>query len=265
MNNTDILTAATGISKMPQTFKSTIQTILIKKKASLMALMPTHVNCEAFLRTALTLASKKEFEDCCPITFLTSYATAAQLGLQPNSPLGHCYLLPFLNKGIRQVQLMLGYKGMLDIARRSNQLKSISAHVVYKDDEFYISLGLNPTITHTPNLNGTREDDQIIMVYAVAHLNNDGVQFEYLTIKDVLRAQRSAKNASGEYSPWRTDFAEMCKKTAIRKLFKCLPVSLEVAGILNKDEKADTLSAGIDYIENEEVIDQIEEAIKLNL
>lgn len=276
MTNTEILNQATGIQTAPvkpkpTTFKAIIASKLEDKGAkAMMSLMPTHVNKDALIRTALMLAGKAEFADCEPMTFLTSYATAAQMGLQPNTPLGHCYLIPFkrkikvngIFKEIKEVQLMLGYKGMIDVARRSNQIDSINAFVVYKDDEFSINLGTEQTITHIPNLQSSRNEADIIIVYAVAKLKGGGTQFEYLTQADIAKARlnsqtsMSAKEAWQQAkSPWHAHFVEMCRKTAIRKLFKYLPVSLEMATILQKDEKADALEQGVEWLDDENTID----------
>lgn len=259
MSNQELLAQATNTTPAkPTTLRGIIEAKLKGKGAeALMSLMPKHVNQEALIRTALQLASKKDFEGCDPVTFLTSYASAAQLGLQPNTPLGHCYLLPFMNKGKKEVQLMLGYKGMIDIARRSDQIESINSFVVYNTDEFEITLGLEPSIRHIPNLEAERLDNEIKFVYAIAKLKGGGSQFEYLTMNDVVKARKSSKSATSDYSPWKTHFAEMCRKTAIRKLFKYLPVSLEMVSVMARDEKADALEHGIDYFDDENVIDVV--------
>ncbi len=270
MTNTEMLNQATGIQttkpKAPSTFKAIIASKLDDKGAkAMMSLMPAHVNKDALIRTALMLAGKAEFNGCDPMTFLTSYATAAQMGLQPNTPLGHCYLLPFNRnykdssgnwKKAKEVQLMLGYKGMIDIARRSNQIDSINAFIVYAGDEFTITLGLEPNIHHIPNLEGSRNDKDINFVYAVAKLKGGGTQFEYLTLADITKARMaSTADTNGKHSPWVNYFGEQCRKTAIRKLFKYLPVSLEMATILQKDEKADALEQGIEWLDDESTID----------
>jgi recombination protein RecT len=270
MTNTELLNQATNtkITEKSITFKGIIAKKLDQGGTkAMMSLMPSHVNKDALIRTALQLASKQEFEGCNPVTFLTSYASAAQLGLQPNTALGHCYLLPFMNKGKKEVQLMLGYKGMIDIARRSDQIDSINSFVVYNDDEFNITLGLEPSINHVPNLDADRSDNNIKLVYAIAKLKGGGSQFEYLTLNDIAKARKSSQSANAkeqwqrEKSPWNSHFAEMCRKSAIRKLFKYLPVSLEMANLMARDEKADTLDAGLEYFDDENTIDILEKTI----
>jgi recombination protein RecT len=240
MTNTDILNNSVGIIQENNTLKKVVQDALNKNKQSLMALMPAHVNKDALIKVAISLASKPDYADCSPVSFLQSYATAAQLGLQPNSPLGHCYLLPFFNKGKKEVQLILGFKGMIDIARRSGQIESINAYIVYKSDEFNLILGVNPNIVHIPNLSCERQDSEISLVYAVAKLIGGGTQFEYLTMADIAKCRKSSKSKI-EYSPWSTHFSEMCKKTAIRKLFKYLPVSLEISKAILADEQSESV------------------------
>ncbi|EKF2878464.1 recombinase RecT, partial [Escherichia coli] len=81
----------------------------------------------------------------------------SQLGLEPGSALGHAYLLPFGNKneksGKKNVQLIIGYRGMIDLARRSGQIASLSARVVREGDEFNFEFGLDEKLIHRPGEN----------------------------------------------------------------------------------------------------------------
>jgi hypothetical protein len=56
---------------------------------------------------------------------------------------------------------------------------------------------------------------------------------------DAIRAQSKAGNSG----PWQTHYEEMAKKTVIRRLFKYLPVSIEIQKAVGLDEQAE---AGID-------------------
>ncbi|MGL6339020.1 MAG: recombinase RecT, partial [Waterburya sp.] len=212
-----------------------------KRKSEMMTLIPKHLDREAFLRTIYTLSAKKEFQDCCLKSFVTSFVGACQLGLLPNNPLGQAYILPFKNKsGGLEAQLIIGYRGMIDLARRSNEIETIDARCVYDGDEFDVTLGLEPNITHKPNFKSKQDDDSIIFAYAVATLKGGGKQFEILTSADIAKARMSSKTADKSYSPWATHFSEMCRKTAIRKLFKYLPVSIEALRGSRLDEIAES-------------------------
>jgi recombination protein RecT len=162
----------------------------------------------------------------------------AQLGLEPGSALGHAYLLPFENrrKGIAEVQFILGYRGMIDLARRSGQILSLEARAVYASDKFHVALGLNPDLIHEP---AWEDEDRgsLRFVYAVAKLKDGGTQFDVMSRAEVERVR--SKSKAGNSGPWLDHFEEMAKKTVIRRLFKYLPMSIEMAGAMEQDERLD--------------------------
>jgi pyridoxine 5'-phosphate synthase PdxJ len=134
------------------------------------------------------------------------------------------------------VQVIIGYKGMLDLARRSGQINSISAREVCENDEFSYQYGLREDLTHKPAM---RQRGDVIGFYAVAHLSGGGHQFEFMSreqveeIRDNSQGYKAALSAAKRYNktpdtPWETAFVEMGKKTALRRLFKYLPVSIEM-------------------------------------
>lgn len=162
----------------------------------------------------------------------------AQLGLEPGGALGHAYLLPFENrkKGITEVQFIVGYRGMLDLARRSGQIISIEARAVYAADRFHVALGLNPDLTHEPDWEAA-DRGPLRFVYAVAKLKDGGTQFEVMSRAEIERVRSQSK--AGQNGPWVTHFDEMAKKTVIRRLFKYLPVSIELATAVGLDEQSE--------------------------
>ena len=160
---------------------------------------------------------------------------AAQLGLEPGL-LGHCYLLPFKNnkKGITEVQFIIGYKGMIDLARRSGQIQNIYAHAVYEKDEFEYELGLEPKLVHKPSMEADR--GAFVGAYAVAHFKDGGYQFEFMPKAEIEKRKGRSKTANSSYSPWATDYEEMAKKTVIRHMWKYLPISVEIQQQVAYDE-----------------------------
>lgn len=172
----------------------------------------------------------------------------AQIGLEPGNALGHAYILPYdVRKKVggqwqtvrTDAQLIIGYRGMIDLARRSGQILSLSAQAVYQGDEFDCVFGLEPTLKHIPDFdNADREKaERLTFVYAVAKLKDGGTQFAVMsrTQIDAIRARSKA----AENGPWVTDFEAMALKTVIRRLFKYLPVSVEIQRAVQLDEKAD--------------------------
>lgn len=206
-------------------------------KEQLTAALPRHMTAERMIRIATTEIRKvPALGDCDTMSFVSAIVQCSQLGLEPGGALGHAYLLPFGNRneksGKKNVQLIIGYRGMIDLARRSGQIASLSARVVREGDDFSFEFGLEEKLVHRP---GENEDAPVTHVYAVARLKDGGTQFEVMTRKQIelVRAQSKA----GNNGPWVTHWEEMAKKTAIRRLFKYLPVSIEIQRAVSMDEK----------------------------
>ncbi|CAK0771868.1 recombination protein RecT [Gammaproteobacteria bacterium] len=158
--------------------------------------------------------------------------------------MGHAYLIPFSNKKAERtdVQVIIGYRGLLDLARRSGQIVSIAAHVVHESDLFEFEYGLDEKLKHIP---AQGNPGQIRYFYAVAKLANGGHVFEVMsradveTIRDASQNHRSARQCN-KASIWDQHFGEMGRKTAIRRLFKYLPVSIELASAIELDHLAES-------------------------
>ncbi|HEK0386156.1 TPA: recombination protein RecT [Proteus mirabilis] len=208
-------------------------------KAQLAAALPRHMTPDRMIRIVTTEIRKTPaLANCDMQSFIGAVVQCSQLGLEPGNALGHAYLLPFGNgkakSGQSNVQLIIGYRGMIDLARRSNQIISISARTVRQDDSFHFEYGLNENLTHVP---GENEDSPITHVYAVARLKDGGVQFEVMTHNQIEKVRASSK--AGQNGPWVSHWEEMAKKTVIRRLFKYLPVSIEMQKAVILDEKAE--------------------------
>ena len=200
-------------------------------KAQIQAALPKHMTPERMARIVTTEIRKNQgLVKCDRNSFLGAVIQCAQLGLEPGNSLGHAYILPYG----KQAQLIVGYRGMIDLARRSGQIVSISARTVREGDEFAYEYGLHENLTHKPS---EEESDQISYVYAVAKLRDGGVQFEVMSKAQIekVREQSKAKDSG----PWKTHWEEMAKKTVIRRLFKYLPVSVEIQRAVTLDEAAD--------------------------
>lgn len=192
--------------------------------------LPEHISSERFQRLVLTaFGSNSKFLSCDPMSFLAAMMDSAQLGLEPNTPLGQAYLIPYGNK----VQFQIGYKGLLELALRSGQIKSLYAHEVRENDKFEVKYGLNQDIIHEPVITGER--GEVIGYYSVYHLTSGGYSFIFMTKEEVLNHARS-KSKTFKNGPWQTDFNAMAKKTVIKQLLKYAPLSIEIQKAVNSDE-----------------------------
>ena len=215
--------------------------------------LPSVLTPERFTRMALSaLNNTPKLKECTPMSFIAALMNAAQLGLEPNTPLGQAYLIPYKNKSTLECQFQLGYKGMIDLAYRNDRMQSIEAHTIYENDEFYYELGLDARLKHIP----TWEDRGDIMgFYAIFKLDNGGYRFEVMSKADVDRfAETYSKAFSSEYSPWKTNYEEMAKKTVLKRLLKYAPIKSDFRKALSLDETIKSeLSVDMSEVRNDEV------------
>lgn len=206
-------------------------------KAQMALALPKHMTAERLMRIALTEVRKApKLASCDQASFLGAIMQCAQLGLEPGGALGHAYLLPFDNKkqGRTDVQFIIGYRGMIDLARRSGQILSIEARVVYAADKFTVRFGLDSSLEHEPDLENANRG-AMRFVYAVAKLKDGGTQFEVMSRAEIEKVRAMSK--AGSSGPWVSHYEEMSKKTVIRRLFKYLPVSIEMQSAVGLDEQ----------------------------
>lgn len=207
-----------------------VKDVITRYRVQIAQALPKHLTADRIIQMSTTLISRNpDLKECTTESLIGAVMQASILGFEPVAALGHCYFVPFRNKhnGNRQeVQFIIGYKGMIDLARRSDQIKTIYAQAVYSNDEFEYTFGLEPDITHKPALSNRGE---ITHFYAVAKYMNGGVSFEVMSKDDVNKIRSRSKANGSSFSPWANpdDYPEMGKKTVIRRLFKYLPISIE--------------------------------------
>lgn len=235
-----LLQTAVAPQRAPQTIASLLAQKNVQQQIALA--LPKHMTAERLARVATTEVRKNPLlAEADQASFLGALMQCAQLGLEPGGALGHAYLLPFRNntKNIIEVQFIIGYRGMIDLSRRSGQIISIEAHPVYECDEFRCQLGLESNLVHIPDWDNPNRGNPSALrfVYAVAKLQGGGVQFEVMGRREIDMAR--ARSKSPDKGPWKTDFIEMAKKTVVRRMFKFLPVSIEMASAVALDEAAE--------------------------
>lgn len=239
------------VSQDKQLVVQNLRSLLEKAKPQIAMALPRHITADRMIRVALTSIQKTpKLLECDQISLLGCIVQAAQLGLEPDGITGFAYLVPFWNsaKKITEVQLIPGYKGLMNLARRSGEIGAIEARVVYQKDKFDFAFGLKPILVHVPYQNA--DSGSITHVYAIAHFKDGSMpQYDVMTLEDIdkIRNRSKAKTAG----PWVTDFEEMAKKTVIRRLLKYAPTSVEVQSAIALDERAEAgipqdLSAVVD-------------------
>lgn len=225
---------------------ATFKDLFEKQKGSFKAVVPAHMTPERIMKMGLVAMSRTpRLLECDSRTVLLALMQCAQLGLEPNTPLGLAYIIPFENRkaGIVEAQFIPGYRGLIKLAHQSGEVASIYARVVRRDDVFKVVQGTSESITHEPNYEveesdgGEPVDPPMVAVYAVALLKGGTPQFDVMKRRQVdLIRNRSRAAQSG---PWVTDYEEMAIKTVIRRLCKRLPLSTEMSWALEAQARAE--------------------------
>lgn len=219
--------------------------------------LPKHIDPDVMLRVVLTTVRRTPgLLACTRESVLGAIMQCAQLGLPPDGMLGLAYLLPYGNT----CQLIVGYKGLIELARRSGKVASIRAHVVHRGDYFKYELGLKPALRHVPQdmlefaeqelreqvvatLAGESAGSSIIAAYAVVDLTDGTQHFEVVTKKYIDKIKRTSKSASSSASPWNQWEDQMWMKTAIKVALKFVPLSPEDRELIERMEKPDYIKA----------------------
>lgn len=197
--------------------------------------LPTVLTPERFTRIALSaLNNTPALQKCTPMSFLAALMNAAQLGLEPNTPLGQAYLIPYKNKGNLECQFQIGYKGLIDLAYRNGQMQTIQAQCVYENDFFEYEFGLEPKLIHRPAFSDRGE---LVYFYGIFRTVNGGFGFSVMSKNDMdMYAKNYSKAFDSSYSPWKTNYEEMAKKTVIKQALKYAPIKTDFQRALSVDE-----------------------------
>lgn len=235
--------------------KKTMQTYIKSMEGEIKKALPSVITPERFTRMVLSaISTNPKLGSCTPSSFLGAMMSAAQLGLEPNTPLGQAYILPYQNKGVLEAQFQLGYKGLIDLSYRSGEVELVQAHIVYENDKFECEYGLEPKLTHVP-ADSNRGD--AIKVYAMFKTKSGGYGFEVMSMDDVREhAKKYSKAYSSSYSPWATNFEEMAKKTVLKKCLKYAPLKSDfVRGVVQDGAIKNEISEDMYEVPSEVVYD----------
>ncbi|ORC37286.1 hypothetical protein B4O97_03595 [Marispirochaeta aestuarii] len=217
----------------------TIGAMIEKLKPQIERALPKHVTPDRMARMALTaIRNNPKLGQAEAVSLMGSIIQASQLGLEPNTPLGQCYIIPYNSKNGMQAQFQMGYKGIVDLAHRSGQYRQLTAHPVDEADEFRYSYGLNPDLVHVP---AEKPSGKITHYYAVYHLTNGGFDFRVWS-REKVEAHAKQYSKSFSSGPWQTNFDQMACKTVMIDLLRYAPKSVEIAKATSADNRTHTIN-----------------------
>lgn len=226
--------------------KSPIQRMLEGKAPNLASAIPAtmrrYLTPERLTKVVLMdIHRNPDLGKCTPKSIYTSLISLASIGLEPGGPLGQAYLVPYNNKDRRtgsvkkEATAIIGYRGYISLARRSGDMASIVAQVVYERDEFDLDFAAENPIRHKPHMGGDR--GKSIGAYCLARFKDGSVHPEFMTMADIEKIRKRSRAANK--GPWVTDYDEMAKKTVVRRAAKYWPLTVEMASALDLDNQAD--------------------------
>jgi len=233
----------TGVTKtnneVAQVKQVGLKGLLMSMQGQIAKALPSVLTPERYTRMVMTaLSTYPQLQQCTPESFLGAVMQAAQLGVEPNTPLGQAYLIPFRNKGRLEVQFQLGYKAYLDLAYRSGEVTIIDAQAVHKNDEFEYEYGLDPKLKFKPALTDRGE---VIAYYAMFKTKMGGFNFIVMSKEDIVNhAKQYSQSFGSSFSPWKSNFDSMAKKTVLKQVLKYAPLKSEFAKNLAADETIKT-------------------------
>lgn len=211
------------------------------------AVMPKHMSEDRMFQLAMSAYnSTPQLAECSTVSVLSCIMKCAALGMEPSAVdgLGRAYILPFRNGKTHRMEatFILGYKGIIDLARRSGQLVSIHAQAVYQGDDFdYWEDEDGQHFKFRPDRNAEHAPDKLTDVYVTAKLVGGGKVFEHMTKAEVDAIRRRSKASNN--GPWATDYEAMALKTVIRRSARYLPMSTETQEAVAADEQTPDYSS----------------------
>lgn len=218
---------STEITTEKQGIKSLINSEQMREQFA--RALPKHLPAERFARIAITaLTRTPKLAECSQASLMKCLLDLSAMGIEPDGRRAH--LIPYGT----ECTLILDYKGIIELIRRSGDVTSIRAETVCAKDEFSWQ---NGEISHSINW---REDrGEVQAVYAECVMKSGEKQTAVLT-KAEVEAVRT-KSRAGNAGPWKDFWSEMAKKTAVRRLSKMLPLSSEIMDYVSRDDEQFTI------------------------
>tara|TARA_R100001463_G_scaffold10301_11_gene30250 strand:+ start:7375 stop:8118 length:744 start_codon:yes stop_codon:yes gene_type:complete len=214
------------IQNQPASLKSIISSEAMK--AQFAAALPAHLSPERFARVAITAITRTpKLQQCTQESFFKCLLDLSAMGIEPDGRRAH--ILPYG----KEATLIIDYKGLVELVRRSGDVVKIHADVVRQNDTFTHNMG--EVTEHTYDLTGDRGD--IIAAYSQVTLKDGSIQSEIMSKAEIDEIRD--KSRAGKSGPWVSSYGEMAKKTVFRRLTKWLTLSPEIMDAVSAAEKTE--------------------------
>jgi len=214
-----------------------VRDLLNRAKSQIELALPRHMDADRLTRITMTsLQLTPKLLDCEPVSLISAVMQCAQLGLEPDNVLGHAYLVPFKRSGVQRVQIIVGYRGIMKLARNSEDVDSIEARSVYEEDDFDYKYGDSQRrmLSHVPS--EVENPGALRAAYAICRFKGGGEVWEVVLPRHITKVKKSSASSSRGDSPWKLHEEEMWRKTAVRRLEPFLPLGVEAKRAFAMDE-----------------------------
>lgn len=171
--------------------------------------------------------------ECNRISLLSAFAQVAQFRFMPSGVSGEAYVIPYG----AEAKFQLGYQGIITLLYRSGKVSTITANIIYENDTFDYTEGLNANLVHRPVMFG-KEKGEAIGVYTVVQMSDGSKSFKVLDKSSVMAIKELSKAKNSKESPWNSDKdpeLHMWKKTCLIQHSKLLPKTEELQKATEKD------------------------------
>ena len=224
------------VEKAQQTLKQLMLSQNIQ--AQIATALPKHLTVDRFARVALTAMLKTpKLMQCDTSSFMQCILALAQMGLEPDGRLAH--LIPFENRKENRVdcQVIVDYKGYVELVMRSGTVANIHADVVCQNDEFEYDRGE----IKKHKIDFRKERGDVYAVYSMVRFKDGTEKCEVMSVEDTngIRDRSQGYKSAIQYKkthPWITDWNEMAKKTVFKRLSKWLSMSPEIRDAMSVDD-----------------------------
>ena len=220
-----------------------------KFKQSVAAALPKHLTPDRFVRVALNATMKNpELLQCTQDSFFRCLLELSAYGIEPDGRRAH--LIPRnvnvakpgeAKKWQKQCTVIIDYKGLAELVRRSGDVSYIHADVVYKGDEWSFAYGSNAHLRHVPQERGA---ERAVAAYSFVKLKDGTEDFIVMFPSEIDKIRKRSKNSDS--GPWQDDWGEMAKKTVFRRHSKWLPLSPDVRDAVENDQDAVDVESTLD-------------------
>ncbi|OCR99058.1 hypothetical protein A9K75_08585 [Campylobacter fetus subsp. testudinum] len=254
-NNNNANNGGNGVAEIRRLVKT-------KSEALLSAFGGNQNKVIKFESNLLRLYSTTTLKDCTPISVFGAAIQAAYLNLDLDPILGQAYVIARKGKATFQT----GYQGLIELIRRSGELQNFNTVLVYDKEDFSLEYTIDGIkFKHTPKSPSNR-GNKIVGGYLIAQLKNGGTHFEWMWREEIDTIAKASTGYNTDYSPWKTSFEAMAKKTIIRRAAKYLPKTIELAKVISIEESQEigkninyetAIDGEISFDENEPVVNQI--------